>query len=135
MTLVDTNVLLDVFTKDPKWLDWSLTRLEDASLRGPILINDVIYAETSARYPAIELFESALASANVTVATIPRMALFLAGKAFMQYRRAGGVRTGVLADFFIGAHAAIERVPLLTRDTRRYRAYFPKLVLIAPEDK
>ena len=110
-------------------------RLEDASLRGPLLINDVIYAETSARYPAIEHFESALTGASVTVATIPRQALFLAGKAFVQYRRAGGVRTGVLADFFIGAHAAVEQLPLLTRDTRRYRAYFPTVVLIAPESE
>ncbi len=78
MTLVDTNVLLDVFTEDPKWLGWSLTRLEEAALRGPLLINDVIYAETSTRYPAIEDFESALAGAGVTVAAIPRRALFLA---------------------------------------------------------
>jgi predicted nucleic acid-binding protein len=133
VTLVDTNVLLDVFTKDPKWLGWSLARLEEASFRGPLLINDVIYGETSARYPTIEDFESALADGGVTVATIPRMALFLAGKAFTQYRGAGGVRTGVLADFFIGAHAAVERLPLLTRDARRYRHYFPTVELIAPE--
>ena len=132
MTLVDTNVLLDVFTRDPNWLGWSLMRLEEASLRGPLLINDVIYAETSTRYPAIEDFESALAGAGVTVVPTPRMALFLAGKAFMQYRGAGGIRTGVLADFFIGAHAAVERLPLLTRDARRYRNYFPTMVLIAP---
>jgi predicted nucleic acid-binding protein len=133
VTLVDTNVLLDVFTEDPKWLDWSLARLEEASFNGPLLINDVIYTETSARYPAIEDFESALAASGVTVATIPRMALFLAGKAFVQYRGAGGIRTGVLADFFIGAHAAVEQLPLLTRDARRYRTYFPTVNLIAPD--
>jgi predicted nucleic acid-binding protein len=133
VTLVDTNVLLDVFTKDPKWLGWSLTRLEEAAFRGPLLINDVIYAEASTRYPTIEGFESALAGAGVTVVPTPRMALFLAGKAFMQYRDAGGIRTGVLADFFIGAHAAIERLPLLTRDARRYRNYFPTVVLITPD--
>jgi predicted nucleic acid-binding protein len=133
VTLVDTNVLLDVFTEDPKWLGWSLTRLEEAALRGPLLINDVIYAETSTRYPAIEDFESALAGAGVMVAAIPRTALFLAGKAFTQYRSAGGIRTGVLADFFIGAHAAVEQLPLLTRDARRYRNYFPKAMLIAPQ--
>ena len=133
MTLVDTNVLLDVFSKDAKWLAWSLTRLEEASLRGPLLINDVIYAEISTRYPAIEDFESALAGAGVTVVPTPRMALFLAGKAFIQYRGSGGIRTGVLADFFIGAHAAAEQLPLLTRDARRYRHYFPTLALIAPE--
>jgi predicted nucleic acid-binding protein len=132
VTLVDTNVLLDVFTKDPKWLGWSLARLEEASFRGLLLINDVIYAETSTRYPTIEDFETVLAGAGVRVAPTPRMALFLAGKAFTQYRSAGGIRTGVLADFFIGAHAAVERCPLLTRDARRYRNYFPTVALIAP---
>jgi predicted nucleic acid-binding protein len=135
VTLVDTNVLLDVFTKDPKWLAWSVARLEEASFRGPLLINDVIYAETSTRYPTIEDFESALAGAGVTVVPTPRMALFLAGKAFMQYRGAGGIRTGVLADFFIGAHAAVEALPLLTRDARRYRSYFPTASLITPENE
>ena len=133
MTLVDTNVLLDVFTKDPKWLGWSLTRLEEASFRGPLLISEVIYAETSTRYPTIEDFESALVDAGITVAPTSRTALFLAGKAFMQYRSVGGIRTGVLADFFIGAHAAVEQLPLLTRDARRYRNYFPTVELITPE--
>jgi predicted nucleic acid-binding protein len=132
VTLVDTNVLLDVFTKDPKWLGWSLAQLEEAAFRGPLLINDVIYAETSTRYSTIEDFETVLAGAGVRVAPTPRMALFLAGKAFTQYRSAGGIRTGVLADFFIGAHAAVERCPLLTRDARRYRNYFPTVALIAP---
>jgi hypothetical protein len=135
VTLVDTNVLLDVFIKDPKWLGWSLARLEEASFRGPLLINDVIYAEASTRYPTIEDFEFALAGAGVTVVPTPRTVLFLAGKAFMQYRGAGGIRTGVLADFFIGAHAAVEQLPLLTRDARRYRHYFPTVELIAPENE
>ena len=135
MTLVDTNVLLDVFTKDPTWLGWSLARLEEASFRGPLLINDVIYAETSTRYPAIEDFESALAGAGVTVVPTPRAALFLAGKAFIRYRAAGGIRNGVLPDFFIGAHAAADELPLLTRDARPYRNYFPTVVLIAPENE
>ena len=133
MTLVDTNVLLDVFTEDPKWLGWSLTRLEQAAFRGSLLINDVIYAETSTRYPSIEDFEAVLVSAGITVAPISRAALFLAGKAYARYRSAGGIRTGVLADFFIGAHAAVEQLPLLTRDARRYRNYFPTVELIAPE--
>jgi len=133
VTLVDTNVLLDVFTEDPKWLGWSLTRLEQAAFKGSLLINDVIYAETSTRYPSIEDFEAALASAGITVAPISRAALFLAGKAYARYRSAGGIRTGVLADFFIGAHAAVEQLPLLTRDARRYRSYFPTVELIAPE--
>lgn len=133
MTLVDTNVLLDVFTEDPKWLGWSLTRLEQAAFKGSLLINDVIYAETSTRYPSIEDFEAALVSAGIGVAPISRAALFLAGKAYARYRGAGGTRTGVLADFFIGAHAAVEQLPLLTRDARRYRSYFPTVELIAPE--
>jgi predicted nucleic acid-binding protein len=135
VTLVDTNVLLDVFTQDPTWLDWSLTRLEQAAFEGPLVINDVIYAETSTRYPSISDFETALADAGISVLPTPRIALFLAGKAFTQYRRAGGLRTGVLADFFIGAHAAVERLPLLTRDAQRYRHYFPTVALITPENE
>ena len=132
MTLVDANVLLDIFTRDPKWLGWSLARLEDASLQGPVLINDVIYAETSARYRDLGDFERALMNVGVTIAPMPREALFLAGKAFLQYRAAGGGRTGVLSDFFIGAHAATLAIPVLTRDVRRYRSYFPTVQLIAP---
>ncbi|WKA28818.1 type II toxin-antitoxin system VapC family toxin [Bradyrhizobium roseum] len=133
MTLVDSNVLLDIFTQTPGWWEWSLAQLEDAALEGPLLINDVIFAETSIRFPKIEDFEQALLDAGITVAPIPRMALFLAGKASVQYRNAGGVRSSVLPDFFIGAHAAVEKLPLLTRDTRRYRTYFPAVMLIAPE--
>jgi predicted nucleic acid-binding protein len=133
VTLVDSNVLLDVFTRTPGWWEWSLAQLEDAALQGPLLINDVIFAETSIRFAAIEDFETALADAGITVAPIPRMALFQAGKASVQYRAVGGTRSGVLPDFFIGAHAAVERLPLLTRDTRRYRTYFPAVALIAPE--
>lgn len=132
MTLVDSNVLLDIFTRTPGWWEWSLAQLEDAALQGPLLVNDVIFAETSIRFAAIEDFEAALADAGITVAPIPRMALFQAGKASVQYRNAGGARSGVLPDFFIGAHAAVERLPLLTRDTRRYRTYFPTVTLIAP---
>jgi predicted nucleic acid-binding protein len=135
VTLIDSNVLIDLLIDDPKWSDWSLAHLEQAALKGPLLINDIVYAETSTRYPAIEDFELALTVASVTVIPTPRMALFLAGKAFTQYRRAGGIRTGVLADFFIGAHAAVEELPLLTRDVRRYRRYFPTVVLISPESE
>jgi predicted nucleic acid-binding protein len=133
VTLVDSNVLLDIFTRTPSWWEWSLMQLEEAALHGSLLINDVIYAETSVRFHSIDDFDAALATAGVTVAPIPRTALFLAGKAFTQYRSAGGVRTGVLPDFFIGAHAMVESLPLLTRDARRYRNYFPKVVLVAPE--
>ena len=134
MTLVDSNVLLDIFTKTPDWWEWSLMRLEEAALRGSLLINDVIYAETSVRFHNVDDFDAALTRAGITIAPISRTALFLAGKAFTQYRSAGGIRTGVLPDFFIGAHADVERLPLLTRDERRYRSYFPKVLLIAPEE-
>jgi predicted nucleic acid-binding protein len=134
VTLIDSNVLIDLLVDDPKWYDWSLAQLEKAVLKGPLLINDIVYSETSTRYPAVEDFEFALAVANITVVPTPRMALFLAGKAFTKYRRAGGLRTGVLSDFFIGAHAAVEKLPLLTRDPRRYRHYFPTVVLITPEN-
>jgi predicted nucleic acid-binding protein len=132
MILVDTNVLLDLVTDDPMWADWSLARLEEAALNGPVLINDVVYAETSIRYERIEDLDAMLAEAMIDLAPTPRPALFLAGKVFQQYRAAGGVQTGVLPDFFIGAHASVEGWPLLTRDASRYRTYFPKLTLIAP---
>jgi predicted nucleic acid-binding protein len=133
VTLVDSNVLIDIFADDQHWYDWSLMQLDQAALKGPLLINDVIYAESSIRFQDIDDLDTALADASIAVAAIPRLALFRAGKAFTQYRRAGGTRTGVLPDFFIGAHAEVERLPLLTRDARRYRNYFPTLELIAPD--
>jgi predicted nucleic acid-binding protein len=133
--LVDSNVLLDIFTRTPGWWEWSLARLEDAALEGPLLINDVIYAETSIRFQSVGDFDAALNEAGVTMASIPRTALFVAGKALTQYRNSGGSRTGVLPDLFIGAHAQVEKLPLLTRDTRRYRSYFPTVELITPEDE
>jgi predicted nucleic acid-binding protein len=133
MTLVDSNVLLDVVTDDARWANWSQDQLEQAALAGALVINDVIYAEVSTRYAAIETVDSMLHDLSIELVTIPRAALFLAGKAYLQYRAAGGVRTGVLSDFFIGAHAAVEQLPLLTRDTRRYRNYFPNVVLIEPD--
>ncbi|MGO4872225.1 MAG: type II toxin-antitoxin system VapC family toxin [Roseiarcus sp.] len=134
MTLVDANVLLDLVTDDPAWSAWSLARLEEAALVGPIVINDVVYAEISTRYARIEDLDSMLAEAQIRIAPIPRSALFLAGKAFLRYRAAGGARAGVLPDFFIGAHAAVERWPLLTRDAQRYRTYFPGVTVVAPGD-
>ncbi|MEO6780139.1 MAG: type II toxin-antitoxin system VapC family toxin [Bradyrhizobium sp.] len=135
MTLVDSNVLLDIFTRTPNWWEWSLAQLEEAALQGTLLINDVIYAETSIRFHSIDDFDAALARFGITVAPMPRAALFLAGKAFIQYRNAGGIRNGVLPDFFIGAHAEVDRLRLLTRDVRRYRSYFPNAMLIAPKDQ
>jgi predicted nucleic acid-binding protein len=125
-------VLLDLVTDDPRWSEWSVSRLEEAALSGPILINDVVYAETSIRYERIEDIDAMLAEAAIEIAPTPRSALFLAGKAFRRYRAAGGKRTGVLPDFFIGAHAAVQGWHLLTRDVGRYRRYFPTVTLIAP---
>jgi predicted nucleic acid-binding protein len=132
VTLVDANVLIDLFMDDPVWSAWSLPRLRECFARGPLLINDVIYAECSTRFASVGDFEAALATVGVTLQPIPREALFLAGKAYRQYRRAGGPRRGVLSDFFIGAHAMVDGVPLLTRDTKHYRIYFPSVVLITP---
>jgi predicted nucleic acid-binding protein len=133
VTLIDTNVLLDLVTDDPDWADWSIEQLEAAALRGPLLINDVIYAELAVRYEHIERLEAFLAEAGLDVAAMPRSALFLAGKVFQKYRKAGGSRAGVLPDFFIGAHAAVDQLDLLTRDTARYRTYFPTVRLITPD--
>lgn len=132
-TLIDANVLLDVATADPKWAEWSLKALEGAALHGPVLINAVVYAEFSVGYKRIEDAERLLGESGVEMIEIPREALFLAGKAFQRYRRGGGRRTGVLPDFFIGAHAAVAGLPLVSRDQRRFRQYFPTLQLIAPE--
>lgn len=133
MTLIDTNVLLDLVTDDPNWADWSIAQLEAASLNGPLLINDVVYAELAVRYDRVESLEVFVDEAGLTIAPMPRAALFLAGKVFTQYRRSGGSRTGVLPDFFIGAHAAVNELPLLTRDVGRYHTYFPSLKLITPD--
>lgn len=132
--LVDTNVLLDLVTDAPVWAEWSIRRLETAALNRTLLVNDVIYAELSVRFERIEDIGAMLEDAGIAVAAMPRAALFLAGKVFRRYREAGGSRAGVLPDFFIGAHAAVLDVPLLTRDGRRYRSYFPTVALIAPEE-
>lgn len=133
MTLVDTNVLLDVATDDPKWARWSLHQLDAAAIRGRLLINAVVYAEFSIGYSLIEEADRILAAVGLDVAEIPRAALFLAGKVFQRYRAHGGSRTGVLPDFFIGAHAAVAQLPLLTRDPRPYRTYFTGITIIAPD--
>jgi predicted nucleic acid-binding protein len=132
VTLVDTNVLLDLVTNDPNWADWSVAQLEEASLNGPLLINEAVYAELGVRYDRIEDLDAFVAEAGLHLMAMPRSALFLAGKVFTQYRRLDGARTGVLPDFFIGAHAAVDRLPLLTRDIGRYHTYFPTVRLIAP---
>ena len=132
MILVDSNVLLDVFTADPKWGSWSAASLEEWARRGPLVIDPPIYAELGAGFDSIEALEAASEEAGLRFEEISREALFLAGKAHLAYRRRGGTRVGVLADFFIGAHAAVSRMPILTRDVSRYQAYFPTVVLVCP---
>ncbi len=132
MILVDTSVLLDVLNDDPTWADRSEAALVAASSQGGIAIDDVIYAELSTRFQRIENLDAAIETMNLAHAPIPRPALFLAGKAFLRYRNRGGTRTGVLSDFFIGAHAATQDWPLLTRDAGQVGNYFPSVRLIAP---
>ena len=134
MTLVDTNILLDLVTNDTVWVDWSQRQLEAAAVRGAVLINDVVYAELAVGFLRVEEVDAVLSAAQVEMTAMPREALFLAGKVFQRYRAGGGTRSGVLPDFFIGAHAAVAQLPLLTRDVRRYRTYFPTVHLIAPID-
>lgn len=131
-TLVDSNVLLDILTEDPVWLDWSLAALAEAAEAGPLSINPVIYAEVSIRFSTVEALEDALPSRDYRRVPIPWEAAFLAGKVFVDYRRNKGTRSTTLPDFFIGAHAAVAGLDLLTRDVSRYRTYFPTLSLIAP---
>ena len=132
MTLVDTNVLLDVLTGDPNWLKWSAETLHARRVAGPLLIDAIVYAELSLKSVGEDELDDALKTLGVEMAAIPKSALFLAGQAFARYRKLGGSRTGVLPDFFIGAHACVAGIPLLTRDVRRYRTYFSDVELIAP---
>jgi predicted nucleic acid-binding protein len=129
--LVDSNILLDLFIEDDEWFDWSAAMLEQTSSHGLLVINPIIYAEVSVRFDSLEDLEDELPG-DWAKRPLPWEAAFLAGKCFERYRRAGGTRTAPLPDFFIGAHAAIENLTLLTRDPRRFRAYFPKLRIISP---
>ena len=133
MILVDTNVLLDVLQDDPQWARWSQAQLESARLADRLAINAVIYSELSAAFARIEELEAVIVEAALSVEAVPREALFLAAKVFLEYRRARGTKQGVLPDFYIGAHAAVMKWPLLTRDARRYQRYFPTVRLITPD--
>jgi predicted nucleic acid-binding protein len=130
--LVDTNVLVDVLQDDPEWADWSITQLRAQSRVHRLAINPIIYAELSLTFSTVEALDKVIDGMALAMLEIPKPALFLAGKAFVQYRRRRGVKTNVLGDFFIGAHAAVGRVPVLTRDARRYQTYFPSLRLVTP---
>lgn len=135
--LVDTNVLVDVLANDPEWAGWSVAQLRAQAQIHRLHINPVIYAELSLTFSTVESLDETLAALRIPVAEIPRPALFLAGKAFVQYRREigedSGTKTNVPADFFIGAHAAVAGWPVLTRDVRRYAGYFPTVALVSPD--
>ena len=131
-TLVDSNVLLDVITEDDEWFDWSADRLTDAASAGGIIINPIVYAEVAAGFNRIEDLDDALPAEYYRRTPLPWEAAFLAGQCFVKYRRQGGGRRSPMPDFYIGAHAAVSGLTLLTRDARRYRTYFPALRIIAP---
>ena len=131
--LVDSNVILDVVTEDPKWFSWSSRALGECAEREPLLIDPIIYAEVSIGFEKIEEVEAALPAGWFHRAPLPWEAAFLAGKCFREYRRRGGKKGSPPPDFYIGAHAAVGGMRLLTRDAARYRTYFPKVPLIAPD--
>lgn len=130
--LVDSNVILDIFLDDPNWADWSETTLNRYGASGDLYINPIIYTEVSIGFNRIEELEEAVERAGFQMLELPREALFLAGKAYLQYRRKQGIKLSPLPDFFIGAHAAVLDVDLITRDVSRYRTYFPTVNLISP---
>ena len=132
MLLVDTNVLVDVLEDDPQWADWSIGQLRAQSKIHRLAINPIIYAELSLTFSTVEALDETVADLGLVMVDVPRPALFLAGKAFVRYRRRGGTKSQVLPDFFIGAHAAVAGLQILTRDTQRYASYFPSVVLVAP---
>ena len=131
-TLVDSNILIDVFDQASEWHDWSAAMLAQVASRGPLVINPVIYAEVAAGFASIEDIEAALPESYLRREPLPWAAAFLAGQAFVRYRRLGGSRPSPLPDFYVGAHASVSGHTLLTRDARRYRHYFPKLRVVAP---
>jgi predicted nucleic acid-binding protein len=133
LIFVDTNILIDIASGNPAWSDWSRHAIASAHVRGPLLINAIVYAEFAIGFEAQSDCDAEIEKFDLTLAELPKSAAFRAAQAFRLYRRGGGVRTSALPDFFIGAHASVAAAPLLTRDMRRYRAYFPELTLIAPE--
>ena len=130
--LVDTNVLIDVLNNEPQWADWSIHQLRVQSKIHVLSINPIIYAELSCTFKKVEDLDEVLQVMELKFNQIPKPALFLAGKAFQSYRQQGGVKNSILADFFIGAHAAVSRLPVLTRETQRYQTYFPTVKLVSP---
>jgi len=130
--LVDSNVLLDVFSEDPTWFEWSSTTLADLAEQSVLVVNPIIYAEISIRFKTVEELDEALPADRFRREPLPWEAAFLAGKCYVAYRRRGGERRSPLPDFYIGGHAAVRGMTLLTRDASRYRSYFPRLDIVAP---
>jgi predicted nucleic acid-binding protein len=133
--LADSSVLLDVLTADPAWAEWSVKRLEKALGEGPVFIDPIVYAEISIGFSRIEDLEAAIADSGLTWSELPREALFLAGKAFMKYRKSGGPKSAPLPDFLIGAHAAVSDLVLITRDPQRIRTHYPTVRLSCPPQR
>jgi len=131
-TLVDSNVILDVLTDDAGWGDWSAAMLAEAARSGPLAINPIICAEVSVGFERIEDLDEALPESYYRRLPLPFEVAFLTGQCFLKYRKRGGTRPTPMPDFYIGAHAALANLTLLTRDAKRYRAYFPTLRIIAP---
>jgi predicted nucleic acid-binding protein len=132
VTLVDSNVIIDVLSKNPAWAEWSEKNLREATDSDEVAINPIIYAEISSGFATISDLDQDLSPVMFRRLALPYEAGFVAGRAFVEYRRRGGARTSPLPDFYIGAHAAVLGLTLLTRDARRYASYFPKLRLISP---
>jgi predicted nucleic acid-binding protein len=132
MILIDSNVFLDIYSRDPNWFEWSISTMADVTDRSDVCINPIIYGEISTRFTSIEELDEVLPIDVFRRLSIPYQAAFLAGKAHASYRRRGGTRISTLPDFFIGAHAAVAGYQILTRDPRRFRRYFPSVQLIAP---
>jgi predicted nucleic acid-binding protein len=130
--LVDSSVLIDVFVDDATWANWSVNQMRQQAQVHSLFINPIVYAEVSLVFDSISLFDRALSDLEVSLRELPRPSLFLAARAFVQYKKDGGTRSSVLPDFFIGAHAAVTDVPVLTRDPRRIRRHFPTVEIIAP---
>ena len=130
--LVDSNVILDVVTEDTTWFEWSSGQLARLAEDHVLVINPIVYSEVSVGFESIEDVDAALPADFFRREALPWEAAFLAAKCFLRYRRAGGRKRSPLPDFYVGAHAAVRGLPLLTRDARRYRSYFPRLTLVAP---
>ena len=134
MFLVDTNVLLDIFTDDARWRPWSERAVGDALVAGPVGVNPIIYAETSLAFADVNALDRYLDDLMLVRLQLPYGAAFRAGRAFLRYRRTGGARSLPLPDFYIGAHAEADDLTLLTRDAGRYRSYFPSVTLVTPQE-